>query len=111
MQIFREYVRTNATPLTGPVILSSSNEYGVTNMGIEGMTMFFIHHKCNSYCQLLPRPVIADFVKKIPEEMLASCNRALHEVGGMISYLHELTTPIRAVVAQTMREVAAKCYR
>ena len=96
--------------LTDPVILSSSNQYGVTDMGVEGMAMFFMHHRCNALCRDLPRPTIADFREKIPQSMLSACQQMLQQVGGTTSYLHELqfTPHIRAVVAQTMKEIATR---
>ena len=42
--------------LTDPVIMSLSNSYGPTDTGAEGTIMFFYQHKCNNYCQSLPRP-------------------------------------------------------
>ena len=99
--------------LTDPVILSTSNEYGITDMGIEGMAMFFMHHKCNSLCEQLPRPTTTDFVGKIPMEVLLSCYQMLEQVGATTSYLHELqfTTHIRSVVSRTMRAIAERGFQ
>ena len=97
--------------LTDPVILSSSNEYGVTDMGVEGMAMFFMHHECNSFCQHLPRPTLADFEGKIPPETLLACKDLLQQSGDATSYDHELqfSVTVRIVVAQTFNKIATKC--
>lgn len=36
--------------LSDPVILSPTREYGVTDLGLEGMSTFFSKHKCNEFC-------------------------------------------------------------
>ena len=56
--------------LTDPSILSIKEEYGPTDMGIEGMAMFFLKHKCNPYCRGLPRPTIKDVKDVIPQHMM-----------------------------------------
>ena len=102
----------NHYTLTDPVILSSNREYGVTDMGIEGMAMFFMHHKCNALCQRYRKPTIFDFMGKIPQHMLSACLQMLQQVGGTTSYLHELqfSPHVRTIVAQTMREIATRPY-
>ena len=47
--------------LTDPAIISLSESYGATDVGVEGMAMFFLHHKCSSYCRDLPAPTLAHF--------------------------------------------------
>ena len=39
--------------LTDPVIMSQddSKQYGPTDLGKEGIDNFFVHHKCNCYCE------------------------------------------------------------
>ncbi len=37
--------------LSDPVILSRDAEYGVTDLGPEGISSFFSQHGCNSYCR------------------------------------------------------------
>ncbi|KAL8404396.1 hypothetical protein RB594_009298 [Gaeumannomyces avenae] len=37
--------------LSDPVILSQTREYGVTDLGAEGISSFFSQHSCNSYCR------------------------------------------------------------
>ncbi|KAK0646916.1 kinase-like domain-containing protein [Cercophora newfieldiana] len=41
----------NAVILSNPVILSRTREYGVTDLGMHGISSFFAHHKCSNYCQ------------------------------------------------------------
>ncbi|KMP10249.1 hypothetical protein CIRG_09930 [Coccidioides immitis RMSCC 2394] len=36
--------------LSDPVILSRNREYGVTDLGSDGISSFFSQHKCNNYC-------------------------------------------------------------
>ena len=36
--------------ITDPVILSKTREYGVTDLGPEGISSFFSQHTCNPYC-------------------------------------------------------------
>ena len=37
--------------LTDPVILSRTREFGVTDLGPEGISTFFARHKCNKFCK------------------------------------------------------------
>lgn len=37
--------------LTDPVICSTTQSYGPTDMGAEGISNFFARHKCNEYCR------------------------------------------------------------
>lgn len=37
--------------LSDPVILSRTREYGVTDLGPEGISSFFSNHNCNGYCR------------------------------------------------------------
>ena len=36
--------------LTDPVVLSTSREFGPTDLGSEGISTFFAHHECNEFC-------------------------------------------------------------
>ena len=56
--------------LTDPAIMSTTNKYGSTDTGVEGMAMFFLNHKCSNHCSGNPNePTLAQFVGKIPEEI------------------------------------------
>ncbi len=37
--------------LTDPAINSVGRRYGPTDLGINGITSFFAHHKCNEFCR------------------------------------------------------------
>ena len=37
--------------ITDPVIMSTTGEYGPTDLGPAGLSTFFANHKCNKYCQ------------------------------------------------------------
>ncbi|KAK0711792.1 kinase-like domain-containing protein [Lasiosphaeris hirsuta] len=37
--------------LSDPAILSRNREYGVTDLGSEGISSFFSQHECNGYCR------------------------------------------------------------
>lgn len=37
--------------LTDPVILSRTQTYGPTDLGVEGMETFFARHQCGDYCR------------------------------------------------------------
>lgn len=37
--------------LSDPVILSRGGEYGVTDLGPDGISSFFSQHTCNEYCR------------------------------------------------------------
>ena len=43
-------VYSNAVVLTDPVILSRSKQYGVTDLGSQGISSFFSNHVCNEFC-------------------------------------------------------------
>ena len=44
-------IYSNSVVLTDPVILSGTNEYGPSDLGPEGISNFFGHHKCNEFCK------------------------------------------------------------
>ncbi|EAQ87735.1 hypothetical protein CHGG_04354 [Chaetomium globosum CBS 148.51] len=41
----------NKVVLSNPVILSLTREYGVTDLGVNGINNFFHQHICNQYCR------------------------------------------------------------
>ena len=94
--------------LTDPAILSLSNSYGATDMGVEGMAMFFLSHKCNSFCGHLPKPTLAHFHRIIPQQYLDAAKTLMAQVGGSTTYKIELKFPqdIRGRVAVRFREIA-----
>ena len=96
--------------LTDPVILSTTGTYGATDMGVEGMAMFFIHHECNGICSGLSRPFYHDVITRIPQPYRAICEQLLQQVMSSTTYTFELKFPphIRATVLQTFREIARR---
>lgn len=38
--------------LTDPVIMSTNQEYGPTDLGAEGISTFFASHRCNQFCKV-----------------------------------------------------------
>jgi len=44
-------IYTGAVVLTDPVILSRQESYGVTDLGLKGISSFFSQHRCNQYCR------------------------------------------------------------
>ena len=76
--------------LTDPAMLSISGQYGVTDTGIEGMAMFFLHHQCNYFCKELPKPELKDINSAISETQLSATRQLLQDVGNATTYTHEL---------------------
>ena len=56
--------------LTDPAMMSITNQYGVTDTGVEGMAMVFLTHQCTPACSSLPKPTLAHFAGKIPDQMI-----------------------------------------
>ena len=102
--------RDDGYTLTDPVILSTSGTYGATDMGIEGMAMFFLHHECSGICSDLPKPTYWDLIMNIPQSQRAGCEKLLQQVMSATTYKFELQFPpsIRATVIQTFRQVARR---
>ena len=94
--------------LTDPAILSLSGSYGATDMGVEGMAMFFLMHKCNSFCSNLPKPTLAHFHRVIPQQYLQAATTLLAQVQSSTTYTFELKFPqsIKGRVAAKFREIA-----
>lgn len=44
-------VYSNGVVLTDPVVMSTTRAYGPTDLGSNGISTFFAHHKCNEYCR------------------------------------------------------------
>ncbi len=40
----------NGAVVTDPIIMSSTREYGPTDLGDEGISTFFVYHRCNKFC-------------------------------------------------------------
>ena len=102
--------QSNGYFLTDPVILSDSgnSEYGCTDMGVEGMAMFFIKHRCNVFCNKLPAPRFEDFVRGIPLGTLNLCRTAMPSFQNCTAFASELKfpRPVKDAVLRTFRNVA-----
>ena len=94
--------------LTDPAFLSYNHKYGPTDMGVEGMTMFFLHHECNSLCQGIPKPTPGDFVGVIPKEKLSAAMLQLQGIGNATSYTNEFefSPRVKQVIIDVFRRVA-----
>ncbi len=98
--------------LTDPAMLSLTNSYGTTDMGVEGMAMFFMNHECNSFCDSLPKPEPKDFVGAIPDSELGTAMQQLKDIGNATTYIHELkfTPRIKQGITTVFRRVACNGY-
>ena len=94
--------------LTDPAILSLSGSYGATDTSVEGMSMFFLKHKCGCFCENLPKPTIRDFRGIIPEQYLAAAQSLLAQVHSSTTYNRECKFPafVRTKVAAKFIEIA-----
>ena len=94
--------------LTDPAIMSTTNKYGSTDTGVEGMAMFFLIHKCSNSCSRLPKPTLAQFVGKIPEEMIQDALLLQNMSRGGTTYTHELkfTAEVKRKVATAFIAIA-----
>ena len=94
--------------LTDPAMLSISGQYGVTDTGVEGMAMFFLHHQCNGFCKELPKPELRDFIGVIPQTQLSATMQLLQQVENATTYTHELqfSPRVKEGVATVFRRVA-----
>ena len=107
---------SNGYTLTDPVILSLSGEYGATDMGVEGMAIFFYLHKCNSFCEKLPRPDQNIIKSQIPHAELQSCIRMtrtvqLQQMATTYSCELRLSVQVRVQLVIKFRAIAAKDIR
>ena len=75
--------------LTDPVILSVGHQYGCTDLGIEGMAMFFLNHSCNEFCNFLPRPTLDDVTQEVPQLQTDSVKLLLQQLQDHTTYSHE----------------------
>ena len=104
---------SNGYTLTDPVILSLSGEYGATDMSVEGMAIFFYLHKCNSFCEKLPRPDQNSIKSQIPYAELQSCIQMtrtiqLQQLATTYSCEIRLSVQMRFQLVTTFRAIAAK---
>ncbi len=105
-------VNPQSYTLTDPAMLSLTNSYGVTDMGVEGMAMFFLHHECSSFCERLSKPQKSDFLGVIPDRQLSATMQQLKNLGDATTYTHELKFPpgVREGITTVFRRVARGGY-
>ena len=98
--------------LTDPAIISLNNSYGQTDTGAEGMLMFFYKHKCNQFCESLPRPTIGDFISRVPQHELRACLQNLDQLQAATTYNIDLKlNPFtRLTVSGILRSIASRGY-
>ncbi len=93
--------------LTDPCLLSGTHcgKYGCTDMGIEGIAMFFLNHTCTDFCRNLPKPSLAN----IPKHMLDKALRIKSSIGTSTGYSHEITFPrnIRDTLVTLFKQIAS----
>ncbi len=93
--------------LTDPCLLSGTHggKYGCTDMGIEGMAMFFLSHTCNDFCNYIPKPSLAN----MPRHLLASAAVIKSSVGTSTAYSHEITFPedVRDTLIPIFKQIAS----
>ena len=101
---------SNGYTLTDPVILSLSGEYGATDMRVEGMAIFFCLHKCNSFCENLPRPGENELKSQIPNVQFQSCIQLISSIQAATTYTCELrlSVQVRIQLVATFRAIAAR---
>ena len=92
--------------LTDPCLLSATHGgmYGPTDMGIEGMAMFFLNHKCTDLCKNIPKPGLLG----ISREQISTALRAQQQISTYTAYSHELsfTMPFRDLLIPTFKQIA-----
>ncbi len=93
--------------LTDPCLLSGTHggKYGCTDMGIEGIAMFFLSHTCTDFCIGLPKPSLAN----IPKHMLNKALGIKSSIGTSTAYSHEITFPrdIRDTLITLFKRIAS----
>ncbi len=100
-----------AYTLTDPVLMSGSvngRRYGCTDTGVEGIAMFFLNHKCNRFCNSLPRPTLASL--GLPHWQIQSVTQQLQQIMNATAYSHELKLPydIRSRLVQPFKAIASR---
>ena len=93
--------------LTDPCLLSATSDggkYGCTDMGIEGMAMFFINHNCTDFCKNIPKPG----VRGVSREQIAAALRVQQQISTSTAYSHEVTFPrhIRDALIPVFKQIA-----
>ena len=92
--------------LTDPCLLSATHggKYGCTDMGIEGMAMFFLNHKCDDICSGIPMPCKSE----VSRRQIAAALRAQRQISVATAYTHEMSFPkeIRDALIRVFKQIA-----
>ena len=83
--------KDDAYHLTDPCLLSVTHggKYGCTDMGIEGMAMFFLNHNCTNSCRNIPKPG----VRGVSKEQIATALSNQQRISTSTAYSHEVSFP------------------
>ena len=97
--------------LTDPVLMSGTangKTYGCTDTGVEGIAMFFMNHKCNEFCNNLPKPT--PYNLGIPPAQIGMVTQQLQQIFNATAYTHELKLPfdVRSQMVYPMKAVASQ---
>ena len=92
--------------LTDPCLLSATHggKYGRTDMGIEGMAMFFLNHTCTDFCKNIPKPRL----RGISKQEIVTALKTQQLISTSTAYLHEISLPkeIRDVLIPAFKQIA-----
>ena len=97
--------------LTDPVLMSGTangKTYGCTDTGVEGIAMFFMNHKCNEFCNNLPKPT--PYNLGIPPAQIGMVTQQLQQILNATAYTHELKLPfgVRSQMVYPMKAIASQ---
>ena len=98
----------NSYLLTDPVILSVGQQYGCTDLGIEGMSMFFLNHVCSEFCSFLPMPTLNDIARAVPQLHLDRATLLLQQLQDHTTFSHEqkFSPEIRTALIPVFKQIA-----
>ena len=77
---------TKEYKLTDPALLSLTGEYGGIDMGIEGMAMLLMNHRCNSICKNLPKPTMQQLMSCLKPDEVSAAEKILSNLLSHTSY-------------------------
>ena len=101
----------NSYILTDPVLLSATadgGEYGCTDMGIEGMAVFFLNHKCNEFCNMFSKPSVRS--AGVSQIQISAASLLLQQITNSTAYSHEKRFPahIREALVPIFKGIAKR---
>ena len=80
--------------LTDPAVLSLSNEYDSSDMGLAGIIMLLLNHTCNGICKSLKKPSKNAIKSCLSDEELQNYMKIAAKIGTSTGYAHEIKTVI-----------------